>query len=70
MVDSKLDNVVVKHHQSSCLVLVEQSSNNYFAMKLKNNTANDVLEKFKDIVISNNLIGKIKGIITDRGKII
>ncbi|AXF95503.1 transposase of is30 family protein [Spiroplasma phoeniceum P40] len=37
-------------------------------MKLKNNTANDVLIKFKDIVINNNLIGKIKGIITDRGK--
>ncbi len=64
----EMDTVVGKHHQSSCLVLVEQSSNNYFAMKLKNNTANEVLEKFKDIVISNNLIGKIKGIITDRGK--
>ncbi len=37
-------------------------------MKLKNNTANEVLEKFKYIVKSNNLIGKIKGIITDRGK--
>ncbi len=37
-------------------------------MKLKNHTANEVVEKFKDIVISNNLFGKIKGIITDRGK--
>ncbi|AXF95153.1 transposase of is30 family protein [Spiroplasma phoeniceum P40] len=37
-------------------------------MKLENHTANEVVEKFKDIVISNNLIGKIKGIITDRGK--
>ncbi len=37
-------------------------------MKLKNNTANEVLEKFKDIIKNNNLIGKIKGIISDRGK--
>ncbi len=60
--------VVEKDHQSSNLVLVEQSSKNYFVMKLKNNTANEVLEKFKEIVKKNNLIGKIKGIITDRGK--
>ncbi len=37
-------------------------------MKFKNHTANEVVEKFKDIVISNNLIWKIKGIITDRAK--
>ncbi len=64
----EMDTVVGKDHQSSNLVLVEQSSKNYFVMKLKNNTANEVLEKFKDIVKNNNLIGKIKGIITDRGK--
>ncbi len=63
-----MDTVVGKDHQSSNLVLVEQSSKNYFVIKLKNNTANEVVEKFKDIVINNNLIGKIKGIITDRGK--
>ncbi len=64
----EMDTVVGKDHQSSNLVLVEQSSKNYFVMKLKNNTANEVLEKFKDIAKNNNLIGKIKGIITDRGK--
>lgn len=37
-------------------------------MKLKNFTSNEVVEKFKYIVINNNLIGKIKGIITDRRK--
>ncbi len=63
-----MDTVVGKHHQSSCLVLVERSSNNYFAVKLKNNSASEIITKFKDIVINNNLIGKIKGIITDRGK--
>ncbi|ALA98208.1 Spiroplasmavirus-related protein [Spiroplasma kunkelii CR2-3x] len=57
-----------KDHQSSCLVLAEQSSKKYFVIKLENHTANEVFEKFKDIVISNNLIGKIKGIITDWGK--
>ncbi|AXF95410.1 transposase of is30 family protein [Spiroplasma phoeniceum P40] len=57
-----------KNHQSSCLVLVEQSSKKYFAIKLENHTANEVFEKFKEIVINNNLIGKIKGIITYRGK--
>ena len=64
----EMDTVVGKDHQSSNLVLVEQSSKNYFVIKLKNNTANEVLEKFKDIVKNNNLIGKMKGIITDRGK--
>ena len=64
----EMDTVVGKHHQSSCLVLVEQSSNNYFAVKLKNHSASEIVTKFKDIVINNNLIGKIKGIITDRGK--
>ncbi|WP_338964184.1 IS30 family transposase [Spiroplasma endosymbiont of Sarcophaga carnaria] len=64
----EMDTVVGKEHQSSNLVLVEQNSKSYFVMKLKNHTANEVVEKFKDIVISNNLFGKIKGIITDRGK--
>ncbi|WP_426605608.1 IS30 family transposase [Spiroplasma endosymbiont of Glossina fuscipes fuscipes] len=64
----EMDTVVGKDHQSSNLVLVEQNSKNYFVMKLKNHTANEVVEKFKDIVINNNLFGKIKGIITDRGK--
>jgi len=64
----EMDTVVGKDHQSSNLVLVEQSSKNYFVMKLKNNTANEVLEKFKYIAKNNNLFGKIKGIITDRGK--
>ncbi len=64
----EMDTVVGKDHQSSNLVLVEQSSKNYFVMKLKNNTTNEVLEKFKDIVKNNNLIVKIKRIITDRGK--
>ncbi len=31
----EMDTVVGKNHQSSCLVLVEQSSKNYFVMKLK-----------------------------------
>ncbi len=60
----EMDTLVGKKNQSSCLVLVEKLSKNYFVMKLKNHTANEVVEKFKDIVISNNLIGKIKGIIT------
>ncbi|WFG96404.1 IS30 family transposase [Spiroplasma citri] len=64
----EMDTVVGKSHQSSCLVLVEQSSKKYFAIKLENHTAREVDKKFKDIVINNNLIGKIKGIITDRGK--
>ncbi|WP_425378555.1 IS30 family transposase [Spiroplasma endosymbiont of Polydrusus pterygomalis] len=64
----EMDTVVGKDHQSSCLVLVEQSSKNYFVMKLKNHTANEVLTKFKDMIVSNNLMGKMKGIITDRGK--
>ncbi|WP_338966523.1 MULTISPECIES: IS30 family transposase [unclassified Spiroplasma] len=64
----EMDTVVGKEHQSSNLVLVEQNSKSYFVMKLKNHTANEVVEKFKDIVISNNLFGKIKGIITDVGK--
>ncbi len=51
-----------------CLVLFEQSCNNYFAMKLKNHSAIEIITKFKDIVINNNLIGKMKGIITDQGK--
>ncbi len=62
------DTVFGKGHQSSNLVLVEQSIKNYFVIKLKNNTANEVLEKFKYIAKNNNLIGKIKGIITGRGK--
>ncbi|PQP79153.1 IS30 family transposase [Spiroplasma sp. ChiS] len=64
----EMDTVVGKEHLSSCLVLAEQSSKKYFVIKLENHTANEVFEKFKDIVIKNNLIGKIKGIITDRGK--
>ncbi|WFH00606.1 IS30 family transposase [Spiroplasma citri] len=64
----EMDTVVGKEHLSSCLVLVEQSSKKYFAIKLENHTAREVFEKFKDIVINNNLIGKIKGKITDRGK--
>nr|CAK98242.1 transposase of is30 family protein [Spiroplasma citri] len=63
-----MDTVIGKNHQSSCLVLVEQSSKKYFAIKLENHTAREVEKKFKDIVINNNLIGKIKGIITDGGK--
>ncbi|ALA98276.1 Spiroplasmavirus-related protein [Spiroplasma kunkelii CR2-3x] len=31
--------VVGKNHQSSCLVLVEQSSKKYFSIKLENHTA-------------------------------
>lgn len=64
----EMDTVVGEDHQSAVLVLVEQNSKNYFAMKLKEISANEVVEKFKDIVRINNLIGKIKGIITDRGK--
>ncbi len=63
-----MNTVVGKTINLSCLVLVKKSSKKYFVMKFKNHTANEVVEKFKDIVISNNLIGKIKGIITDRGK--
>ncbi|QIA74142.1 hypothetical protein GL982_11395 (plasmid) [Spiroplasma citri] len=37
-------------------------------MKLENNTANEVLEKLEELVRINGLVGKIKGIITDRGK--
>ncbi|ALA97627.1 Spiroplasmavirus-related protein [Spiroplasma kunkelii CR2-3x] len=64
----EMDTVVGKNHQSSCLVLVEQSSRKYFAIKLENHTAMEVLSKFKEMVINNNLMGKIKGIITDRGR--
>ncbi|ALA98157.1 Spiroplasmavirus-related protein [Spiroplasma kunkelii CR2-3x] len=64
----EMDTVVGKNHQSSLLVLVEQSSKKYFAIKLENHTANEVFEKFKELVKVNNLIGKIKGVITDRGK--
>ncbi|WP_374696426.1 IS30 family transposase [Spiroplasma endosymbiont of Polydrusus formosus] len=60
--------VVGKNHQYSCLILFEQSSNNYFAVKLKNHSYSEIVTKFKDIVINNNLIGKMKGIITDQGK--
>ncbi|ALA97447.1 Spiroplasmavirus-related protein [Spiroplasma kunkelii CR2-3x] len=63
-----MDTVVGKNHQSSCLVLIEQSSRKYFAIKLENHTSNEVFEKFKELVKVNNLIGKIKGVITDRGK--
>lgn len=64
----EMDTVVGKEHQSSCLVLVEQSSKKYFAMKLEEHTANEVLEKLEELVRINGLVGKIKGIITDRGK--
>lgn len=64
----EMDTVIGEAHQSAVLVLVEQNSKNYFAMKLKEISASKVVEKFKDIVKVNNLIGKIKGIITDRGK--
>ncbi len=64
----EMDTVVYKGHQSSCLVLVEQSSKKYFAMKLEENTTNEVLEKLEHIVRINGLVEKIKGIITDRGK--
>ncbi|WP_338965662.1 MULTISPECIES: IS30 family transposase [unclassified Spiroplasma] len=64
----EMDTVVGKEHQSSCLVLTEKSSKKYFAMKLEEHTANEVLEKLKHIVRINGLVGKIKGIITDRGK--
>ncbi len=43
----EMDTVVGKHYQSSCLVLVEQSSNNYFAVKLKNHSASEIVTKFK-----------------------
>ncbi len=64
----EMDTVVCKDHQSSCLVLVEKSSKKYFAMKLKEHTANEVLKKLEELVRINGLVGKIKGIITDRGK--
>ncbi|WP_425377899.1 IS30 family transposase [Spiroplasma endosymbiont of Polydrusus pterygomalis] len=64
----EMDTVVGKDHQSSCLVLVEQNSKNYFAIKLGEHTANEVLEKLEELVKINGLVGKIKGIITDRGK--
>ncbi|QJU62336.1 IS30 family transposase [Spiroplasma citri] len=64
----EMDTVVGKDHKSAILVLVEQLSKKYFAIKLENHTAREVEKKFKDIIIKNNLIGKIKGIITDRGK--
>ncbi|ALA97747.1 Spiroplasmavirus-related protein [Spiroplasma kunkelii CR2-3x] len=64
----EMNTVVGKNHQSSLLILVEQSSRKYFAIKLENHTANEVFEKFKELVKVNNLIGKIKGVITDRGR--
>ncbi|WP_424525641.1 IS30 family transposase [Spiroplasma endosymbiont of Glossina fuscipes fuscipes] len=64
----EMDTVVGKDHQSSCLVLVEQNSKNYFAMKLEEHTANEVLKKLEELVRINGLVGKIKGIITDRGR--
>ncbi|ALA97817.1 Spiroplasmavirus-related protein [Spiroplasma kunkelii CR2-3x] len=74
-IENKVSNVgwlemdaVEKNHQSSCLVLVEQSSKNYFVMKLKNHTANEVLKKLEELVRINGLVGKIKVIITDIGK--
>ncbi len=63
-----MDTVVGKYHQSSCLVLAEKSSKKYFAMKLEEHTANEVLKKLEELVRINGLVGKIKGIITDRGK--
>ncbi len=60
----EIDTVVCKDHQSSCLLSVEQSSRKYFAMKLEEHTANEVLKKFEELVIINGLVGKIKGIIT------
>lgn len=63
-----MDTVVGKDHQSAVLVLVEQNSKNYFAMKLEKNNSSEVLEKLEHIVRINGLVGKIKGIITDRGK--
>jgi transposase, IS30 family len=63
-----MDTIVGKDHQSSCLVLVEQNSKNYFAMKLEEHTANEVLKKLEELVRINGLVGKIKGIITDRGR--
>ncbi len=64
----EMDTVVGKDHQSSCLVLAEKSSKKYFAMKLEEHTANEVLKKLEELVRINGLVGKIKGIITDRGK--
>ncbi len=64
----EMDTVVGKDHQSNCLVLVEKSSKKYFAMKLEEHTANEVLKKIEELVRINGLVGKIKGIITDRGK--
>ncbi len=37
-------------------------------MKLEKNNSSEVLKKIEHIVIINGLVGKIKGIITDRGK--
>ncbi|UZQ31266.1 MAG: IS30 family transposase [Spiroplasma phoeniceum] len=64
----EMDTVVGKDHQSAVLVLVEQNSKNYFSMKLEKNNSSEVLEKLEHIVRINGLVGKIKGIITDRGK--
>ncbi|WP_374696326.1 hypothetical protein [Spiroplasma endosymbiont of Polydrusus formosus] len=36
-------------------------------MKLKNHSDSEIVTRFKDIVINNNLIGKMKWIITNRG---
>ncbi|ALA98426.1 Spiroplasmavirus-related protein [Spiroplasma kunkelii CR2-3x] len=43
----EMDTVVGKNHLSSNLVLVEQSSKNYFVMKLKNHTAREVEKSLK-----------------------
>ncbi len=64
----EMNTVVGKDHQSSCLVLAEKSSKKYFAMKLEEHTANEVLKKLEELVRINGLVGKIKGIITYRGK--
>ncbi len=61
--------ILLQYLENGHLIMFACTTENpYFVMKLKNHTANEVVEKFKDIVISNNLFGKIKGIITDRGK--
>ncbi|WP_374696050.1 hypothetical protein [Spiroplasma endosymbiont of Polydrusus formosus] len=39
-----MDAAVSKDHQSSCLVLIEQNSKNYFAMKLEKNNSSEVLK--------------------------
>ncbi len=63
-----MDTVVGKNNQSSVLILVEQNSKNYFAMKLEKKNSSEVLEKLEHIVRINGLVWKIKGIITDSRK--